>query len=299
MILVTGAGGFIGSQVCQLLSAHGQDIVAVDRNFTTPLPAHMVQGDLISHNILLRLFQEYSFDAIIHLASLLNTASRQNPDEAMRVNIGGSLSLLQLAMQFKIAKFIFGSSISVYGSKPYADYGEVSESEPASPNTVYGVSKRYVEIVGEHFRQQEHLQFVALRLSMVIGTGANSTTSPWRSEIFEKMQESERTSIRLPCASHECLPLIHVADVAEITRRLSEVERTMYPIYNAPSDNWQCGDLADYIRSLNPNVELTFNPSQSRGNPEAITGRRFLEEFDFTPISVKERLRWVVENRDG
>jgi nucleoside-diphosphate-sugar epimerase len=96
MILVTGAGGFIGRHVCQLLSAHGQDILRVDRSFRPPLSFPFVQGDLTNNEFLSELFQEYTFDAIIHLAALLNTASRQQPGEAMRVNIGCSLNLLQL-----------------------------------------------------------------------------------------------------------------------------------------------------------------------------------------------------------
>jgi nucleoside-diphosphate-sugar epimerase len=112
-----------------------------------------------------------SFDTIIHLAAVLNTRSRPQPDEALRLNIGGSLTLLQLAAQFKVQKFIFGSSISVYGAKPFAEDGEVSEEEPAAPNTIYGVSKRYVELVGQDYQVQGTFQFVALRIAMVVGRG--------------------------------------------------------------------------------------------------------------------------------
>jgi nucleoside-diphosphate-sugar epimerase len=295
MILVTGGGGFIGGHVCRLLIIHGQDVVALDRNFRTTIPCHIVQGDLGSPDFITELFRAYSFDAIIHLAAVLNTASRMQPDEAMRVNIGGSITLLRLALQFDIPKFIFGSSISAYGAKLYAVYGEVSETEPASPNSVYGVSKRYVEIVGENFRQQDGFQFVALRISMVVGAGAASTSSPWRSEIFEKLPANQRAIIRLPYAGHEIVPLIHVADVARITQRLIEAEQPVYSIYNTPSENWKCGDLAGYLRVLNRNIELTFSPSSDRGDPEAITGRRFSEEFDFTILPLKERLRQAVE----
>jgi nucleoside-diphosphate-sugar epimerase len=296
MVLVTGGGGFIGSQVCRLLSTHGQAVIAADRNLVTTLPCPTVQGDLGSVDFLIGLFRAHSFDTIVHLAAVLNTASRQRPDEALRVNIGGSLALLRLAMQFGVSKFIFGSSISAYGAKRYADCGEVCESEPASPDNVYGVSKRFVEIVGEQYRQQGPLQFVAVRISMVIGAGAVNTSSPWRSEIFEGLQARQHTLIPLPYARHEIVPLIHVADVAEITWRLIQAEQTVYSIYNTPSENWKCDDLADYLRSLNRNVELTFSPSNVRGDPEAITGRRFMEEFDFTPISLKERLRQAVAN---
>ncbi len=207
-----------------------------------------------------------------------------------------SLTLLQLAMQSGVRRFIFGSSISAYGARRYADFGEVSETERASPDNVYGVSKRFVEIVGEQYRQQGKLQFVSLRMAMVVGQGVVTAASPWRSEIFEKLRARQPAHLHLPFDRQEIVPLIHVADVAEITRRLTQAEQPRHSIYNTPSENWKCGDLADYIRELNPNIEVTFGPPSVRGDPEAITGQRFVDEFGFRPASLKQRLRQAVEN---
>ncbi len=75
MILVTGAGGFIGRHVCMALAAHDHKIVAIDRDTGGELPCEFVQGDLTESDFLLKLFQAYSFETIVHLASLLNTIS--------------------------------------------------------------------------------------------------------------------------------------------------------------------------------------------------------------------------------
>jgi nucleoside-diphosphate-sugar epimerase len=257
-----------------------------------------VQGDLTSSDFLAELFREHTFSAIVHLAALLNTASRQQPAEAMRVNIGCSLALLQLARRFNIPKFIYGSSISAYGSKPYTEYGEVSEGEPASPNNVYGVSKRFVEVVGEDLRRHEKIQFIALRISMVVGAGAATTASPWRSEIFEKLNASQPTVISLPFAPHERLPLVHVANLAEMIKRLIVAGRALHPVYNTPSENWLCGDLAGTIHALNQNVALAFGQTSVRGDPEAIDGSRFAGEFDYNPIPMQERLQGMIKNRE-
>jgi nucleoside-diphosphate-sugar epimerase len=296
MILVTGGAGFIGRQVCSLLLAHGKDVVAVDRNFVPGLSCPTVQGDLSSNDFLAELFRKYSFDTIIHLASLLNTASRQQPHEAMRVNVGISLSLLKLAVQFNVLKFIYSSSIAVYGSKRYSEYGEVSESDPASPEDVYGVSKRYVEIAGENYRQHNNIQFIALRISTVVGTGAANTSSKWRSEIFEKLKVNHLAQISIPYRADEMIPLIHVEDVAEMTRRLVDAGQVSHATYNTPSENWKCSDLADYIESLNNNIKFTFGHSSADGFPQAINGRRFADEFVFSPIQLKERLHRVIKD---
>ncbi len=296
MILVTGAGGFLGGYVCRALSAHGHEVVATDRAFASPSPCREEQGDVTDTGFVAGLLHTCSFTAVVHLAAMRNSASQQQPDESMRVNIGGSLGLLQAARRAGVSRFIFGSSISAYGPKPFAQYGEVSEAEPAAPDNVYGVGKRYVEVAGEQVRRQSGMAFVALRIAMVVGAGVTSTASQWRGEIFEKLRAVQHTPIHLPYAEHEILPLIHVTDVAEITRRIVEAERARHVIYNTPCENVTCGDLAEAVRTLNPNVELVLDGSGTRSDPEAIDGRRCAEEFGFRPLPVKERLRLAFES---
>jgi len=93
------------------------------------------------------------------------------------VTIGSSLALLQLAARSKARKFNFGGSINVYGVKSFAEYGEVSEEQPTAPNTVYGVSKRYIELGGQDYCEQGTFQFVAVRIAMAVGPGAVNTST--------------------------------------------------------------------------------------------------------------------------
>ena len=74
MILVTGAGGFVGSHVCRLLSAQGYAVVAIDRRFPTDQPYSQLSGDISSADFLAKVMRTGSFDTIIHLAAVLNTA---------------------------------------------------------------------------------------------------------------------------------------------------------------------------------------------------------------------------------
>jgi UDP-glucose 4-epimerase len=294
MILVSGADGFIGSQVCRLLFSQGYTVVATDRGFATTHPYPHVSGDIGSTDFLAHLMQTGPFDTIIHFAAVRKTASRQHPEEAMRVNIGSSLNLLHLAARLKVRRFLFASSISVYGAKSFAEYGEVSEVQPAAPNSVYGVSKRFVELVGQDYHQQGMLQFVAVRIAMVVGPGAVNTSSPWRSHVFEHLRARQPTRIHLPFARAERLPLIHVADVAQVMEKLIRVERPIYSIYNTPAENWTANELAETVHTLNRNVEVTYSPAGARGDPEAISGQRFADEFDYRPLPLRQRLRQVV-----
>lgn len=291
MILITGAGGFIGSHVCRLLFEQDHDLVATDQHFVTSQSYDQLAGDIANADFLDNVMQLGAFDTIIHLAGVLNTASQRQPEDAQRINIAASLHLLRLAAQRKIRRFIFGSSISVYGAKSFSEYGDVSEEHPASPNTVYGVSKRYVELVGQDYHQQGAFQFVALRIAMVCGAGATNTSTPWRSQMFEQLATEEPANIRLPFARTERLPLMHVEDVAEMIHRVVLAEGATHSIYNSPAEKWRAGELGEYIQFLNRNIGVVYQPAQRRGDPEAINGQRFEDEFHYRMIPLRQRLQ--------
>jgi nucleoside-diphosphate-sugar epimerase len=290
MILVTGAGGFIGRQVCGLLSQHGAEVLAADRDFAEAMPCQTITADLAETPILAGLFQEHAFEAVVHLASLLKTASQQRLQEAMRTNVGVSLTLLDLAARYGVSRLVYGSSISVYGTKRFAEWGAVSESVPASPEDIYGVSKRFVEIAGESYRQQGVLDFISLRISTVLGAGARSATSAWRSEIFEKLSTRQPVRIDLPYLADEILPLVHVEEVSAMIRRLLQAGRVAHAIYNVPSENWVCEELVRCVSAANGKVGFRFGQSHVTGTPQAIDGSRFSEEFGIKPIPLQQRL---------
>ena len=125
MILVTGGRGFIGRSVCSALAVLGYDVVALDRaggdGPDRDLPVSTIACDVRDAERVARAFRRCSPSVVVHLASLLNTASRRNPRDAMAVNIGGSLNLLEAARKFGVPRVIYGSSISVYGSQEWKD----------------------------------------------------------------------------------------------------------------------------------------------------------------------------------
>lgn len=301
MILVTGGGGFIGRYVCSSLSAGGKKVLALDQK-SPGAPAgesayHSLKCDITDKDRLEDVFREHSFTAIIHLASLLNTASREDPRLATVVNVGGSLNIMEAAGRFQVPRVIYGSSISVYGSRCGPDRHGVSETEPAAPEDLYGASKRYVEMLGEARAPQLGIEFIALRIPCVLGPGAVETSSPWRSDIFEKFGLSCKTEVAIPHGRDEALPLVHVEDVADMFVRLAEAEQVSFSVYNAPSETWTLGELARYVESLDGNIRITFGQSAVRGIPGATNGRRFAAEFGYAAVPLKERFRRAAHAR--
>ena len=295
MILVTGGEGFIGSHVCSVLSSYDKEVIAIDRSrdpvsdISKPYPT--LKLDVNDKEQVEKIFQQYSITTIIHLASLLNTASRQHPARATQINIVGSLNVLETACKFNINKFIYGSSISVYGSKCPLIKNGVSETEPAAPEDIYGVSKRYVEILGDVYRKKYGIQFISIRIASVIGPGAAKTASRWRSDIIEKLGLPYRSETTIPYTKTETIPLVYVEDVAKMVKNLVDTEHTIFSIYNTPAESWTLNNLAEYIASIDKNLKIKFGNSSVTGIPKKINAERFVKEFNYAAVSLREHLR--------
>ncbi len=170
-----------------------------------------------------RLFRRQRIDGIVHLAAVLPTAAQREPLLATKINIQGSVNLMEMARQFEVSRFLFGSSLSVYGTCP-ADQ-VVTEMDRVAPEDLYGAAKLYVEQLGEAYRHTHGLEFVSLRIGRVVGPGARSATSAWRSEIFECLEKAGPAEIDIPYADSERILLVHVEDVATMLLQLLQAPR--------------------------------------------------------------------------
>jgi len=153
-VLVTGARGFIGRAVVKLLQREGYRVVALDNSGAAGSEddrksAGDVMCDISDAGELRRAFESEAIRGIIHLAAILPTAAQREPLHATRVNVDGSVQLLELSRQFGVRRFVFGSSLSVYGTHA-ADH-VVSESDRAAPEDLYGSAKVYIEQLGQAY----------------------------------------------------------------------------------------------------------------------------------------------------
>jgi nucleoside-diphosphate-sugar epimerase len=274
MILVTGADGFVGRSVCAALRRAGLDHLGLDRRVC----------DITDQAQLGAIFRAHRIGAVIHLAAILPTASRANPELATRVNVVGSVNLLEAAVASGVARFVFGSSMSVYGAE--GDGSPVSEESPARPTDLYGSAKRYVEIYGEILAKTKALDFRALRIATVVGPGASNTASPWRSDIFDRLSER----IVIPYPEDAVLSLVHVEDVAQMLVLLVSRQHVPWPVYNTPAENCRVVDLKRMVESLGV-LRVELDSTSRRRTPPVADGRRFATDFAYEARSLEERLR--------
>ncbi len=182
-ILLTGGAGFIGSHLAEALLRRGDSLFIVDNldNFYSParkkknleeiartgsFEFHPV--DICDLEALRPLFSQIRPDLIIHLAARAGVRpSIEQPLLYDRVNVSGTLNLLELSRQFGVKKFIFGSSSSVYGATSKAPFSEDHvECRPISP---YAASKLSDELFCYTYAHLFSISIVCLRFFTVYG----------------------------------------------------------------------------------------------------------------------------------
>src|SRR3954470_18082052 len=139
--LVTGGAGFIGSHVCERLLQMGHAVWALDdlNSFYEPAlkqrnlsalealgkPFTFVKGDITYRPVLERLFSSVRFDQVIHLAARAGVRpSLAEPALYQRVNVEGTVKLLEAARLSGVRKLIIASSSSVYGINARVPFSE-------------------------------------------------------------------------------------------------------------------------------------------------------------------------------
>lgn len=146
--LVTGGAGFIGAHLASALLAQGHRVVILDDlsgGFESNLPtkAEFVSGSILDTALVDRVFSENNFDYVFHLAAyaaegLSHFIRRFNYQN----NLIGSANLINAAVNAQVKRFVFTSSIAVYG----ASTPPLRESTPAQPEDPYGIAKLAVEM---------------------------------------------------------------------------------------------------------------------------------------------------------
>ena len=174
--LVTGAAGFIGSCIARELIRQGHQVVTID-NLSTgkesaiPEGCRFVRGDAQDAELVNGLKGE-QYEAIIHIAGQSSgEISFEKPVYDLQTNVQSTLLLLNMAREIGCKRFVYASSMSVYGD--HAENPKVTEETKTVPKSFYAVGKlaseNYMRIYSEMFG----MHCTALRFFNVYGIGQN------------------------------------------------------------------------------------------------------------------------------
>ncbi len=177
-ILITGAGGYIGSVATDLFLKSGYQVVGID-NFQTgykepleflknkyPNTFNFYEIDLAQD--LSPIFKrEPDISAVVHYAaSCLVDESMKNPGKYFLNNVVVTANLLASMDKFNIKNIVFSSTCAVYGE---AEYYPIDEKHPLNPTTPYGASKKMAEEVIQWYGKLKKFNYMILRYFNVCG----------------------------------------------------------------------------------------------------------------------------------
>lgn len=169
-VLVTGGAGFIGSHLVERLLALGDAVVVLDdlssgRPANLPDRARLVRGDILDQALLARLLE--GADCVFHLAALVSVPECiADWERGHRVNLGGSIALLQAAARAGNVPVIYASSAAVYGNRSGQACAESDLPLPISP---YAADKLAAEHQARAMAEVHGLPSVGLRFFNVYG----------------------------------------------------------------------------------------------------------------------------------
>lgn len=253
-ILVTGAGGYIGSVTADLLLEKGFNIVTIDnfsRGYKSPLiylkdkygkeKIRWYQSDLIKDN----LFKEENIEAIMHFAGLCNVGeSWDKPELYFSNNVVGTQKLTEAAIKAGVDKIIFSSTCAVYGD---AKYLPIDEDHPlANPSSPYGATKKMCEEILDWYSKTNLIKYVFLRYFNVTGASDDHQLGDSKNPSFHLIQNAVKGALGLskfelnyaPVKTPDGSPIrdyVNVVDLADAHVRALEYildERSESNIFN-------------------------------------------------------------------
>ena len=313
-ILVTGGAGFIGSHLVERLLDEGDwQITVVDNfnDFYAPEAKRAnVSAFLSNPNFTLRevdicdaeklreVFAETGFDVIVHLAARAGVRpSLSEPKLYAETNINGTLNLLELAREFEVEQFVFGSSSSVYGINSKVPFAEDDKiSQPISP---YAATKGAGELLCHTYSHLYPIRTVCLRFFTVYGARQRPDLAIHK---FARLI-SDNKPIEMFGDGTTRRDYTFVDDIIQGVRAAIDYRETPHEIFNlGESDTVELRELITLLEeNLDKKAVIERQPMQPGDVPQTfadITKARKL--LDYNPTTkIEEGIRKFVEWFNG
>lgn len=239
-ILVTGGAGFIGSHLVESLLEDDFNVVVLDdlssgkrENLPDDERLHFIQGDVADHGLIDKVFNQFTFTHIFHLAAIASVhESVTNTYRCHQVNCEASLYLLEKARRCPALKrMVYASSAAVYGDDPALPKSEDSPIRPISP---YGIDKYTAEQYMLTYSRLYGVPAVALRYFNVYGPRQNecSIDGGVVSIFLNKFLTADRPMVTIYGDGQQTRDFVYIKDVVSATRFVMTHETAAGNVYN-------------------------------------------------------------------
>ncbi len=290
VVLITGASGEIGHELIHRLHQDAQprhiitiDLKPLDRSLA-PLVLRENIGSILDGQLLDRILAEYEIDLIFHLAALLSTRSEFAPVTAHRVNVEGTMAMLDFAQKQgeshgRPVIFMYPSSIAVYGLpnlEVKARVGKVQEDQYTMPTTIYGCNKLYCEHLGRYYAlhykqlaaatQAGKVDFRCIRFPGLIS--AETVPSGGTSDFAPEMVHAAAQAKPYACfvRPDTRIPFMAMPDSVTALLRLAAAPRRQLTrtVYNIGAFSPSAGEIREIALSAFPSARITTQVDEKR-----------------------------------
>jgi len=263
-IAVTGGCGFIGSHIVEKLAGNGNEVIVID-NLASGYAANIdgLSGsiDFIKSSIVDDLAPCLEgADIIFHLAANVSVIrSVEDPEYNNRINVEGTLNLLETARRLDIRRFINSSSCAVYGDAGATPVSETARLEPVSP---YGRSKAIAEEYCNEYAGKYGLNTVSLRYFNVYGP-RQAADSPYSGVIalfIKKALAGEPVSIYGD--GEQSRDFIEVSDIVRANIAAAGLDLSGGAVNIGTGRATTVNELADMIESRTGRLVRKYAPAR-------------------------------------
>ncbi len=257
-VLVTGAGGFIGTYLLPALVARGHSVVATDLRL--PGDAVITEGvswhslDVSRPEEVYRVMLGTRPEAVIHLVSWLAAPCEANPIRGWEINFQSTQYLLDAALAAGLKRFVFSSSISVFGRGVPEPVSDDAVKEPA---TIYGQTKLACEHLLRWYRNKHGLAVGATRFPWVYGPGRETgITAMYSSKLLDAIARRQPLHIDFPEEKGDWL---YVRDAVKALLLLLTSESVPQVAYNIMGGLYTVREAMEVAKRVEPIAQITFS----------------------------------------
>ena len=236
-VIITGGGGFLGSQLCRKLLTLGEltgasggkqpvdEIVLLDACFPKPVEdprVRMVAGDISDRDVVHAAVGAVPGTSVFHLASMVSGECELRFDDAMRVNLDGGRNVFEAARALKgTSRVVFASSIACFGGEAMENPN--TDRTKLTPQTTYGMTKAMCELMVNDYSRKGFFDGRSVRLPTVIVRPGkpNAAASSWASGMFREPLNGE--TCLLPVRRSQRHPMTGYRTVVESMIALHEI----------------------------------------------------------------------------
>ncbi|KAG0229136.1 hypothetical protein B0O80DRAFT_464149 [Mortierella sp. GBAus27b] len=260
-VLVTGSLGQLGSGlVKQLRGMYGnENVVASDirkapEDFTANGP--FIYADVMNYPMLERIVVDWRIDWVVHYSALLSAVAEKNPALALSVNMTGFQNVLELAKVHRL-RLYSPSTIGAFG--PSTPKDNTPDLTIMRPNTIYGITKLHMELLGEYYREKFGVDFRSARYPGVLSadTPPGGGTTDYAVDIFHHAIRHGHYDCFL--SKDTRLPMMYVSDCIKGTiDHLTHPTPLPQSVYNIAAVSFTPEELAAEIRKYLPHFTISY-----------------------------------------